>query len=92
VVEPLRFGILLLALRYVCVAVTSFSWSSALLAKAGAYLGVMLLTSVGGIIAYYWVKHVSPLRGTVPVYALVGVGVLLLYYVTVSAYVFESWR
>lgn len=87
VVEPLRFGLLVTATALCCLTTRSFSWSSTLVTRGSSYLAVLVVTAAGVGTAYYWIRRVRAIRGTAPIYVLVGIGVMILYYVAVSSYV-----
>jgi hypothetical protein len=92
-IEPLRFIPIILAILILGKIFESISWVPLLL-RSGIYYFMAAVVFVVGMIAVgLWVRQVERLRAaTVLVYILVAFGLAVLYYMSVTAYVFGVYK
>ena len=93
IVEPMRFLPTAVSLFLLWDVLSSMDWISALVRGGLYYLSVAILFVVGVIAAGLWFRKVRTIRGSaVLMYALVGFGLCVLYYLSVTTYVFGVYK
>lgn len=92
-IEPLRYLPILLALFLLERIVSSIDWLLLFL-RGGVYYFLMAAVFVfGTMAAILWLREVRTIRGSVVlVYGLVGFGLAVLYYMSVTSYVFGVYK
>jgi len=92
VVEPIRYGIVLIGIAFDVLLFTTLPWLFGLL-KYGYVYFVFLLAILGGLTGIvYWIKRIGRPRNIHGLTLLGSVGVLVLSYVCINAYVFSILR
>ncbi len=91
-VEPIRFGILGVCVYLICSSLIQIPWMKPLV-QNGLYYFLAGIVFVGGITAaFLWVRYIQNIPGVWLVYALIGLGLAILFYLTVTSYVFGVYN
>lgn len=85
VIEPLRFGILIVGLFILIESFRQFDWAFRLLHTSFFFLSVAGL--VGVSIASAWVRLLQGIKFSWIVFGLIGFGVMALYFFAITSYV-----
>ncbi|HVT12589.1 MAG TPA: hypothetical protein VHE55_09995 [Fimbriimonadaceae bacterium] len=85
IIEPLRYGILILGLFILTESLTQFDWVIRLLHTSFFFLSVACF--LGVLIASIWVRFTQGIRFSWIVYGLIGFGVMALYFFAITSYV-----
>ena len=87
-VEPLRFGCLIVSVYLIFVSIGRIPWLGIVFGRAGSFVAVSVLF-VGGITAAIaWLQHIKNVPGSSMVLLLIGFGLTFFYYLAVTSYVF----
>jgi hypothetical protein len=88
VIEPVRFGCLVLSLYLILGAAAQIPWLPIVFGRAGGYIAVSALFVGGMTAATYWIRHIQKIRGSAMVFVLIGFGVCFFFYLSIASYVF----
>jgi len=88
VIEPLRFGGLVLSVYLICKSVAEIPWIPTVLGKSIPFIAVVLILGSGLLAAYYWVKFIRKTEGSLMVIPLIIIGVAFFYYLAMASYVY----
>lgn len=88
VVEPVRYGIIFASLLLIISTFGEIPWVPDLLDRGIYYFFAGLVFVVGILSAMLWTKNISNVKGSSVVYALIGIGLCILYYMAITSYVY----
>jgi hypothetical protein len=91
-VEPVRYGIVLVSLWLVSSALSQIGWMDTLITNGFYYLLAAVVFVVGMWAAVRWIKHIQNIKGSAVVYALIGFGLAILYYMALTTYEFGVYK
>lgn len=91
-IEPIRYGILIVCIYIIVRSLAQIPWMK-LLVQNGLYYFLTSALLVAGITAaFLWVRFIHNIRGAWLAYALIGLGLAILFYLTVTTYVFGVYN
>jgi hypothetical protein len=88
IIEPVRYGGLLLTLYRISKSVAEVPWLPAVLSKAIPFVAVVVILGSGLLAAYYWVSFIGKTKGSLMVVPLITLGVAFFYYLAMASYVY----
>lgn len=86
--EPLRYGLFAASLYVVWVSVKEMPWTGELATRGVYFVLAGAVFVVGMTAAVLWTRHIEDIRGSGLVYALITFGLAILYYMSITSYVF----
>jgi len=87
-VEPVRYGALVVSLVLVLSAIAQIPWIIALFLKGFYFVLAAIVFVLGMWAAMRWIRHIRDVRGSYLVYPLICFGIAILYYMAIASYVF----
>jgi hypothetical protein len=88
IVEPVRYGILLVSLYLLERSFAQLPWIPSLFSRCVYYVLAALVFVVGMSGALWWIKHIREIKGYFLVYPLICFGLAILYYMAIASYEF----
>jgi len=88
VIEPLRFGGLVLSVYLISKSVAEVPWLPTVLGKSIPFVAVVVILGSGLLAAYSWVKFIRKTDGSLMVIPLITLGVAFFYYLAMASYVY----
>ncbi|MCR4277908.1 MAG: hypothetical protein NUV85_02715 [Candidatus Berkelbacteria bacterium] len=89
VVEPLRFGTLLISCLIIFASLSQLPWVGALLHTGFIY--IMVATTTGVLVAAAWARWIRRAPRSWVVYPLIGFGLMALYFFAITTYVLGTY-
>jgi hypothetical protein len=88
VVEPIRYGILIISLYLILRILSQIPWMGFLITSGFYYFLAGAVLVAGVTAAKLWIQHIRKIRGAWMVFVLISFGLAALYYLAITSYVF----
>lgn len=88
VIEPVRYGGLILTLYLIARSIAEVPWLPTVLGKSIPFVSVVVILGSGLLAAYYWVSFIGKTKGSLMVIPLITLGVAFFYYLAMASYVY----